>query len=106
MNERPEIVRVWGSADSFDIEFRKGRGDKWFCLVPPDTADGIYAVEIWALNEHHETAYYTAELYMCNGICHLRLKREPYRFIFLPPQVCFALQADRYSFSVRRCEHI
>jgi len=105
MRTKPEIVRVWGRADSFDIEFERIEGTfRWKCSVPPDTSDGIYAVEIWAVNEIGQMVYYTAELYMCGGVCHLKFKREPYEFVFIP-QTVFKVLGDRYSFTVRKCEH-
>lgn len=79
MMVKPKILRVWGKADSFDIEFTHEGGTRWKCSVPPDTKDGQYAVEIWAVNEFGELAYWTGELFMCNGVCCLRFDDSPYR---------------------------
>lgn len=79
MMNKPKIVRVWGRADSFDIEFTHEGGTRWKCSVPPDTKDGQYAVEIWAVNEFGELAYWTGELFMVNGVCCLRFDESPYR---------------------------
>lgn len=76
---RPKIIRVWGKADSFEIEFTHMGGTRWEASVPPDTNDGQYAVEIWAMNEFKETAHWTGELYMCNGVCCVKFHRQPYR---------------------------
>jgi len=78
---RPKIIRVWGKADDFDIEFHES-GGRWICTVPPDTKDGQYAVEIHAINVFGEMAYWTGTLYMCNGVCHLELFEIPYAIIF------------------------
>lgn len=83
-SNRTEIIRVWGKADEFDIEFIHEYGTRWTCRVPPDTVDGRYAVEIWATNRLGETAYWTGELYMCNGLCHLKIRDLPYRIWFKP----------------------
>ena len=72
--ERSPIVRVWGKADSFDIEFSQSSSGKWTCKVPPDTKDGQYACELKAQNEAGKTAYYTGILFMCSGVCHVDLK--------------------------------
>lgn len=79
MKYRPQIIRVWGKADSFDIEFTRVGGTRWEASVPPDTNDGQYAVEIWAVNEFSEIAHWTGELYMCNGVCHLKFSKQPYQ---------------------------
>lgn len=79
---RPKIIRVWGKADSFDIEFTHLGGTRWEANVPPDTTDGQYAVEIWAMNEFKETTYWTGELYMCNGVCCIKFFKQPYQMWF------------------------
>ena len=102
---RPEILRVWGKADSFDIEFSKTEG-LWVCTVPPDTKDGQYAAEVHAINEFGQTAYWTGTLYMCNGICHLELKETPYVIMFLSEtdRLCFFEQS--HEITIRKgCEH-
>lgn len=76
---RAEILRVWGKADSFDLEFTHKGGTKWVCSVPPDTVDGHYAVEVWAINALGQTAHWTGELFMCNGVCHVELFSLPYQ---------------------------
>ena len=50
--EKPDIIRVWGMADSFDIEFTRTGGTSWKCEVPPDTSDGVYAVTLYAMNRN------------------------------------------------------
>ena len=79
MMNKPKIVRVWGKADNFGIEFTHEGGTRWNCSVPPDTKDGQYAAEIWAINEFGELAYWTGELFMVNGVCCLRFDDSPYR---------------------------
>lgn len=78
MMRKTKILRVWGKADSFDIEFTHIGGTKWKCSVPPDVKDGQYAVEIWAISKFGDIAYWTGELFMCNGICCLRFNERPF----------------------------
>lgn len=79
---RSKIIRVWGTADTFDIEFTFISGIEWKCSIPPDTADGVYAVELFAMNELQETTHWTGELFMCNGVCHLKLFTQKYNVWF------------------------
>jgi hypothetical protein len=67
-----EIVRVYGRADSFDIELTRN-GNKWEVDVPPDLSDGVYAVQLTAVNDMGETAHWVGELFMVGGVCCLRL---------------------------------
>ena len=102
---RSEILRVWGKADSFDIEFSK-TGGLWVCAVPPDTKDGQYAVEVHAINEFEQTAYWTGTLYMCNGICHLELKETPYVIMFLSePEMLRFFEPTHEIIIKKGCEH-
>ena len=45
-----KIVRVWGKADSIDMELREKNG-RWIFSLPPDLVDGQYAVQLFAVNE-------------------------------------------------------
>ena len=77
-----DVVRVWGKADTFDIEFTYDAGTLWHCSVPADLEDGVYACEIHALDSAGQHALWTGELYMVNGICHLSLCFDRFRFAF------------------------
>ncbi len=69
-----KVVRLFGKADNFNIEFsRKGR--VWKTDIPPDMTDGVYAVQLTAVDELGETAYWVGELFMCSGVCHLKIDR-------------------------------
>lgn len=72
------IIRVFGKADSFDIELSR-KGDKWEVDVPPDITDGVYACQLTAINELGESAYWVGELFMCSGVCHIKIRQLPYR---------------------------
>lgn len=88
---KPKIVRLFGKADNFDVEFTRDKKGWWYCDVPPDTKDGQYAVTLCAVNEYAETSYWTGELFMCNGVCHVKI-RESRNTIWLKP--------DRYAFDI------
>ena len=71
----PEVARVYGKADDFDIEFvRKGR--RWAVEVPPDLSDGRYVVRITAVDFAGNSCHRIGELYMMNGVCHMEIKRK------------------------------
>lgn len=95
--ERPPIVRLYGHADSFDIEFSQTSGGTWQCEVPPDTEDGVYAVELWAVNADGLTAYWTGELWMSRGICHLVIHKPRHAIRFICPRLKMQMQ--------KRCAH-
>ena len=73
-----KVIRVYGKADSYDIEFTPN-GDKWEVDVPPDMTDGVYAVQLTAIDELGECAYWVGELYMVDGVCCLKINEIPYR---------------------------
>lgn len=73
-----KIIRVFGKADSFDIELTRV-GKLWEVDVPPDLVDGVYAVQLVAINEFGESGIWTGELFMCNGTCCINFVDQPYR---------------------------
>lgn len=100
-----KIIRVWGKADNFDIELSE-KGGRWVCTVPPDTADGQYAVELHAVNLFGETAYWTGTLYMCNGVCHLEIKEVPYVIMFSKNTDRLFFLEQSHEILIRKgCEH-
>ena len=78
------VIRLYGKADSFDIEFSR-KGEKWEVDIPPDLVDGVYAVQLTAVDELGETAYWVGELFMCSGVCCLRYMRKRRRLDFSCP---------------------
>lgn len=81
---KPEIIRVWGVADNFDLSFEKGQDGGWKSAVPPDLTDGQYATEIFAENEYGETAIWSGILYMHHGKVCLHLVQNKYTVWILP----------------------
>ncbi len=103
---RYKIARVWGKADSFDIEFKHLGGTRWKASVPPDYNDGVYAVEIWALNEFGETAYWAGELFMCDGVCCIEIQQSGFQ-IWIQPRKRQLELLDRRQLIVRKgCCHV
>ncbi len=78
------ITRVWGRADTFDIEFSERTDGKWYVNIPPDLTDGQYAVELYAQNSYGERAYWTGILYMHNGRACLHLNKTSCSLWFRP----------------------
>jgi hypothetical protein len=74
----PKVIRVYGRADSYDIELSP-RGDKWEVNIPPDMTDGVYACQLTAVDENGEYGYWVGELYMCSGVCCLKINEMPYK---------------------------
>ena len=83
---KPEIVRVWGKADAFDLEFTRQEGDHWSISgLPPDLEDGTYACEFRAITEYGTIGYWTGFLYMLQGKLTLELTmRKDHEIRFLP----------------------
>ena len=77
--ERPKILRLWGKADDFEIEFFNEGGTIWKVDVPPDLNDGVYAVHLTAVNELGEMATWVGELFMCGGVCCVTFEEQPYQ---------------------------
>lgn len=82
-----QIVRVYGKADNFDLEFTPTGGNEWECTIPPDMTDGQYATEIYALDSEGYFAYWTGILYMLKGRVHLCLKESKYKIQLLPQKL-------------------
>ena len=87
-----DIVRVWGSADSFTLEYAPGGDGRWYASIPPDLEDGQYAAEILAQNLCGEIGSWTGVLYMHKGRAELRLRPQRYTLWFQPP--CFAVHLE------------
>lgn len=81
------IVRVWGTADQFDLEFYRTEGNQWAAPVITDFDDGQYAVQIFAQNEWGGIGVYTGMLYLCDGISCLHIFRTRFMPMILPPKL-------------------
>ena len=76
---RAEIIRLWGTADKFEIEFTKNTSTgRWDVSIPADLEDGHYVVELYAMNEFSEVGYWTGVLFMVQGIPHIHIKPPKY----------------------------
>ena len=74
-----DIVRLWGTADKFDIEFDKNTvTGLWETQIPADLEDGHYVVELYAMNEYGETGYWTGVLFMLQGRPYIDIKPPKY----------------------------
>lgn len=88
-----KIIRVFGKADSFDIEL-SDKGGHWEVDVPPDLVDGVYAVRLTAINEFNEVSYWIGELFMCNGVCAIKFTESPYNVSIVVSSNKSALPCD------------
>lgn len=80
-----DIVRVWGTCDKIQVEFKYEGGKQWSCTVPPDLKDGIYVAEFWAQDEQGRIGHWTGFLYMSSGVCHFKFNEEKYQVWFKQP---------------------
>jgi hypothetical protein len=93
-----KVIRVYGKADSYDIEFTPN-GDKWEVDIPPDMTDGVYACQLTAIDELGECAYWVGELYMVGGVCCLKINEIPYKGQLKPKEYGVELQKRKYKVS-------
>lgn len=105
-----KIIRVWGKADSFDIELTK-KGGRWEVNVPPDLADGVYAVALTAMDSLSKATYWAGELFMCNGICCMNIEASNYDITFRKTvnkaQYPVQLSVSKYELVFRKgCPHV
>lgn len=102
-----EIVRVWGTADSFDIELHQNDNGRWVCSLPPDLIDGQYAVQLFAMRSNGLIGMWTGILYVSNGISCLHLKNERCTLWLFPEQNRLSLASDRITIKLIKecCQH-
>lgn len=94
------IVRVWGYADSFALEFSQVSPEDWEVNVPPDLSDGQYAVELHAMNAAGLLAMWTGILYMFDGRCRIVLRRERFMAWLYPACVSMEPSPQRVTFAL------
>ena len=104
------IVRVWGTADQFDLEFYRTEGNQWAAPVVIDFDDGQYAVQIFAQNEWGGIGVYAGVLYLCDGASCLHIIRARFTPVILPPQfdvedikenICVTMRPDKSDVILR-----
>ena len=100
------VKRVWGKADDLSLEFNYVGGDEWRTRVPPETKDGIYACELWAINSIGELGHWTGELYMCSGVCCVRILSKPYQIWFKTAKRKIVIRPRHRIIFERRCAHV
>ena len=93
-----KVIRVYGKADSYDIEFSP-KGDKWEVDIPPDMTDGVYACQLTAIDELGESAYWVGELYMVDGVCCFKFAELPYKAKIKSKDYETEFKANTYSVS-------
>lgn len=79
------IIRMWGTADQYDLTFRRSESGDWEAPVVTDLSDGKYACEIWAEGEGGDIAHWIGTVYIVNGCCvKMRLKPIYYYASLIP----------------------
>ncbi len=101
-----DVKRVWGKADSFALEFNYIGDEQWETTVPPDTKDGVYAVELWAINGAGELGHWTGELFMCSGVCCVRIFSQPYQIWFKAKKHQITIDKRLMIIFERGCAHV
>lgn len=96
------ITRVWGKADTFDIEFTEKTDGKWCVNIPPDFTDGQYAVELYAQNSYGERVYWTGILYMHNGRACLHFNKKSCTLWLRPLQCSLNLISRKTVLNLER----
>lgn len=51
----------------------------WVVEIPPDMTDGVYAVELTAIDVNGDWAFWAGELFMVDGVCCMDIEPLPYR---------------------------
>lgn len=85
MDRNLKIVRVWGTADGYSLEFNHKKGDEWTSDVPIDMSDGKYICLFYALAENNRIGVWSGILYISNGFACLHLDVEKFVIELLPP---------------------
>lgn len=103
---RADIIRLWGTADKFEIEFDKNDATgQWDVTIPADLEDGHYVVELFAMNEYGETGYWTGVLYMLQGRPHIHIQPPRY-VIWCRAESSISLLPPAWNISaVKRCNY-
>ena len=101
-----DVKRVWGKADNFSLEFNYIGDEQWETTVPPDTKDGVYAVELWAINGAGELGHWTGELFMCSGVCCVKIFSQPYQIWFKAKKHQITIDKRLMIIFERGCAHV
>lgn len=101
-----DVKRVWGKADNLSLEFKYLGREQWETTVPPDTKDGVYAVELWAINGAGELGHWTGELFMCSGVCCIKIFQQPYQIWFKKKGYQITFDKRLSIIFERGCNHV
>ena len=101
-----DIVKVWGTCDERQVEFKHEGGITWSCVVPPDFKDGVYAAEFFAIDALDRLGHWSGFLYMSSGVCHFKIKEEKIKLWFVLKKYEIEIKDSRYKiFFKKGCRH-
>ena len=100
------IEKVWGLADSFELDFSYVNDNWWQVSLPPDTVDGWYAVVLYAKTYSGSIGIWHGILYVSDGFADLHLNEEKFTFSLMPEtQLKLELLPDIQLELVKQCEY-
>lgn len=101
-----DIVKVWGTCDERQVEFKHEGGITWSCVVPPDFKDGVYAAEFFAIDALDRLGHWSGFLYMSSGVCHFKIKEEKIKLWFVLKKYEIEIKDSKYKiFFKKGCRH-
>lgn len=100
------VVRVYGTCDDWQVEFRRIDEHKWQCQVPADMTDGQYACQFYAVDEEGDIGFWCGMLYMSSGKVCIAIDEDPFEFFFVKEKISFEINADDGICFMREEENI
>jgi len=90
------ILRVWGSADGYSLEFVYKGDNKWLANVPADLSDGQYVCIFYALKDNQKIGVWTGVLYISDGYSCIHIIEEKYEIEFAD-SIELCISEDKYN---------
>lgn len=73
------VVSLTGTVDSVPVIFTRTEDGLWTTVVPPDLTDGMYIIELTAVDDAGNQTYYVGKLYVWQRvITEFEIIEQPY----------------------------
>ena len=73
------VVSLTGMVDSIPVIFTRTEDDLWTTVVPPDLNDGMYIIELTAVDNAGNQTFYVGKLYVWQRVStQFHLIEQPY----------------------------